>query len=379
MKTVKIGDICKVIAGQSPVGSSYNDNGNGIEFHQGKKLFGENEIKVSPMHTTQPTKIAEAGDILMSVRAPVGPVNYTDRKICIGRGLAAIRAGANIDKSYLFHFLRMNEANTNGKEGAIFASINKKDIEAIELPLPSIEEQQQIVARLDGSFETIARAEALMKQSLDDVAALQKSILRKYLSASDSTHTHRLREICSIASKLVDPRIAPYIEQLHVGAANIVSDTGELIDLRTSREEKLISGKFPFNNNMVLYSKIRPYLKKVVRPDFNGICSADIYPLLPGDALNRDYLYYLLLTSDFTEYAISGSQRAGMPKVNREHLFEYRVNLPSVDKQKEIVTKLDESLSKTRQIETKYIEKRTKLTTLRNSLLNQAFSTTNTV
>jgi restriction endonuclease S subunit len=68
-----------------------------------------------------------------------------------------------------------------------------------------------------------------------------------------------------------------------------------------------------------------------------------------------------------------------MPKVNREHLFEYRVNLPSVDKQKEIVTKLDESLSKTRQIETKYIEKRTKLTTLRNSLLNQAFSTTNTV
>lgn len=190
MKTVKLGDSCEVIAGQSPVGSSYNDKSEGIEFHQGKKLFGENELRVSATFTTQPTKIAEPGDILMSVRAPVGPVNYTSRRICIGRGLAAIRASNQIDRSYLFHFLRMNEANINGTEGATFASINKKDIESIELPLPSLEEQRKIVGRLDAAFERISAAEVLMRRNLDNVAALQKSILHKYLSASDSTHTH---------------------------------------------------------------------------------------------------------------------------------------------------------------------------------------------
>jgi len=156
--------------------------------------------------------------------------------------------------------------------------------------------------------------------------------------------TKRLGEVCSITSALVDPRVTKYADMLHVGGANIESVTGELVDLKTAKEEELISGKFVFDDSMVLYSKIRPYLMKVARPDFEGLCSADIYPLTPAPGvLDRGYLFHHLLSPRFTDFAVSGSARAGMPKVNRDHLFTYLLPLPPLAEQQRIVGVLDEA------------------------------------
>jgi type I restriction enzyme, S subunit len=153
-----------------------------------------------------------------------------------------------------------------------------------------------------------------------------------------------LADVCDISSALVDPRETRYQPLLHVGGANIESTTGRLLDLRTAKDEGLISGKFYFDENAVLYSKIRPYLMKVARPDFRGFCSADIYPLVPREGLlDRGFLYYLLLTKDFTDFAVVGSARAGMPKVNRGHLFAYTFSVPPVPEQQRIARILDEA------------------------------------
>lgn len=120
--------------------------------------------------------------------------------------------------------------------------------------------------------------------------------------------------------------------------------TGRLINLRTAKEEGLRSGKFLFSEQMVLYSKIRPYLTKVARPDFQGLCSADIYPLFPiNGRIDRNFLFHLLLTPTFTKYAVAGSARAGMPKVNRDHLFAFQFHLPPLGEQRRIVGILDEA------------------------------------
>ena len=121
----KISDLCKVIAGQSPEGKFYNTNGDGMPFYQGKKNFGEKFIEAPTTWTTQATKIAKEGDILMSVRAPVGPVNFSTEEICIGRGLAAIRSSSEINRDFLFYQLQRLQPEISGKEGAVFASINK--------------------------------------------------------------------------------------------------------------------------------------------------------------------------------------------------------------------------------------------------------------
>jgi type I restriction enzyme S subunit len=182
-------------------------------------------------------------------------------------------------------------------------------------------------------------------------------------------------EVCEISSVLVDPRLNEYLDLRHIGGANIESKTGELIDLKTAREEGLISGKFAFDETVVLYSKIRPYLMKVARPDFRGLCSADIYPLsVKAGQLDRDYLFHLLLTPIFTDYANAGSARAGMPKVNRDHLFAFRTWLPPVSTQKELAKRLDALHEETQRLESLYQQKLAALDELKQSLLHQAFS-----
>jgi type I restriction enzyme S subunit len=126
---------------------------------------------------------------------------------------------------------------------------------------------------------------------------------------------------------------------------------------------------------MVLYSKIRPYLMKVARPNFDGLCSADMYPLAPrANQITRDFLYYLLLSGPFTDYAIQGSARAGMPKVNRDHLFKYRTWVPAVKTQEELAANLDAVHEETKRLESIYQRKLAALDELKKSLLHQAFS-----
>jgi type I restriction enzyme S subunit len=100
-----------------------------------------------------------------------------------------------------------------------------------------------------------------------------------------------------------------------------------------------------------------------------------MYPLAPlPNEITRDYLFHLLLSKYFTDYAIQGSARAGMPKVNREHLFEFRVWLPAVKKQVELATKLDALHEETQRLEYLYQQKLAALDALKKSLLHQAFS-----
>jgi type I restriction enzyme, S subunit len=159
-KTQMLGDCCDVIAGQSPSGSAYNSLGKGLPFYQGKKEFEDKYIGPPSTWTTEITKRAKPNDILISVRAPVGPVNFATQEICIGRGLAAIRAKAGLDQNFLFYFLLSIESQINGRDGAVFPSISRGEICAITLPVPPLVEQQRIVAILDDVFAGLATATA---------------------------------------------------------------------------------------------------------------------------------------------------------------------------------------------------------------------------
>ena len=146
---VKLGDICDIIAGQSPKGETYNTDKIGMPFYQGKTEFTEKYISAPTKYTSSPTKIANKNDILMSVRAPVGPVNIAIDQCCIGRGLAAIRCKERINTSFLFYILKSMENQIKGNGGAVFDSISRKDIENIEIPLPPMSVQEEIVKELD--------------------------------------------------------------------------------------------------------------------------------------------------------------------------------------------------------------------------------------
>jgi type I restriction enzyme S subunit len=278
------------------------------------------------------------------------------------------------DLRFLFYLLKIRDLPSLAR--GVKPGINRNEVYSIVVRIPSLPEQQRIVGILDEAFDDIATAKANAEKNLQNARALFETHL-------ESIFTHRghawaekkLSEVCAITSTLVDPRREDYLDLVHIGAGNIESSSGALIDLKTARQEKLISGKFIFDESMVLYSKIRPYLLKVARPDFDGLCSADIYPLAPlPNQITRDYLFHLLLSKGFTAYAIQGSARAGMPKVNREHLFEFRAWLPDVKKQQEIAQTLDALSVETQRLESIYQQKLGALESLKKSLLHQAFS-----
>jgi type I restriction enzyme M protein len=159
---VEIGEICEVISGQSPEGKYYNEKGEGIPFYQGKTEFTDKYLSSPKKWTTQITRLAKKNDILMSVRAPVGPVNISKEEICIGRGLAAIRTSDNIMVDYLFNLLLGMQDEIKGNGGAVFDSINRKDIEKIKIPLPPLDVQKALVAELDGYQKIIDGARQVL-------------------------------------------------------------------------------------------------------------------------------------------------------------------------------------------------------------------------
>ncbi|MCQ2595678.1 MAG: restriction endonuclease subunit S, partial [Treponemataceae bacterium] len=144
----RLGEISDVIMGQSPDGSAVKEIGDGIEFHQGKIFFGEDYLQKSNQITTESTKIVGADTVLLCVRAPVGKVNLLDRDICIGRGLCALRP--IISRKFIYYMLQSLESELNDKAtGTTFKAISKDIVCEQLLPLPPLEEQEEIVKKVE--------------------------------------------------------------------------------------------------------------------------------------------------------------------------------------------------------------------------------------
>ena len=322
--------------------------------------------------------VVKAGDLLVGMDGEFGCYEWKGDPALLNQRVCRLQ-GFSGELAPRFLFYGVNDYLKAIEDVTGYATVkhlSSKQILNIKFPVPPLAEQRRIVSILDEAFDVIATAKVNAEKNLKNARALFESHVQAVFSRQGAGYSLKtFSDVCEISSALVDPRRKEYLDLLHVGGANIATKTGELIELKTAREEGLISGKFVFDTTMVLYSKIRPYLMKVARPDFRGLCSADIYPLsVKSGQLNRDYLFHLLLSPGFTDYANAGSARAGMPKVNRDHLFAYRVSLPSVSTQKQLAAELDALHQETQKLESIYQRKLAALDELKQSLLHQAFS-----
>ena len=153
-------DIFNIKMGQSPNGSSINHQ-QGVEFHQGKILFGDKYLKQSDMFTDAPTKLATPNSLLLCVRAPVGVVNITQREICIGRGLCSLKPNAAINLDYAYHALTTYQSDFESKStGSTFKAISGSIIRNELFALPPLQEQYRIVTKIEEIFAQLDAIEA---------------------------------------------------------------------------------------------------------------------------------------------------------------------------------------------------------------------------
>ena len=156
---IRLGSLYHLEMGQSPSSQFYNQNGDGLPFYQGKADFGDYFPTVR-YWCTEPTKLADKGDVLLSVRAPIGPTNIAMERCCIGRGLAALRPLAGMPTEYLLWTLRAFEKQLDGMgTGTTFKAVSRKLLEPFPLPLPPLAEQHRIVAKVDELMGLIDRLE----------------------------------------------------------------------------------------------------------------------------------------------------------------------------------------------------------------------------
>lgn len=168
----RLGELCDIVMGQSPMGNSINEN-NGIEFHQGKTNFGDKFLMESGIYTTSPIRIAEKKTILLCVRAPVGIINITERQVCIGRGLSSLKPRLGLELLYLYYCLlsKQNYFESNST-GSTFKAISSKVINNTIIQIPPKSTQLSIVSELDKLNELIQ----IKKAQLKDYDALAQSI-----------------------------------------------------------------------------------------------------------------------------------------------------------------------------------------------------------
>jgi type I restriction enzyme, S subunit len=370
-----IGEVCEVIAGQSPEGKFYNKIGNGIPFYQGKKEYGEKYLGEPTTWTTKITKEAKEDDILMSVRAPVGPVNFATQKICIGRGLAAIRTSKLIDKEFLYSFLIKFESEIIGNTGAVFNSINKAQIEAIKIPLPPLPEQQRIVAILDDAFAKIEKAKANAEQNLKNAKELFESYLQGvFEDKGDDWEEKTFEDVCNLVGGS-QPSKDDFIYEPKEGYIRLI----QVRDYRTSKYITYIpkdKARRFCSENDIMIGRYGPPIFGI----FKGLEGAYNVALMKAEVNTKicysDYFFWFLKTNKLRVFVENSSKRAaGQDGIRKELLDKYPVPLPkSLKTQQSIVQKLEALSSETKKLEVIYQNKINDLEELKKSVLQNAFS-----
>jgi len=286
----------------------------------------------------------------------------------------------NINKDYLAWILRRQEtvnAAMRGKTGSRMPRANMTELLSLKIPLPPLPEQKRIVAILTDRLSTIDKARTATEAQLKAAKALPAAYLREVFDRSEAQKWERkkLGEVAEIVAPQVDPKIPEYGELPHVNGENIESGTAQLLYLNTAKQEGMTSGKYMFDAGDVLYSKLRPYLRKVVLVDFKGLCSADMYPIkFDPRWLNSEFAVWLLLSDKFTSYANEASARSRMPKLNREQLFEWETSIPPLKKQKEVAAFINQHREATNNLIDALQSQLTTINELPAALLRQAFN-----
>ena len=171
-------DLANVTMGQSPNGKSFNENGNGIVFYQGRTEFGVRYPSIR-LYTTEPTRYAEPMSVLLSVRAPVGDINIATQRCCIGRGVASIKSKTD-DNAYMYcclKELRPQLDQYNG-EGTVFGSINRKELEGLALCIP----QYEIISKFNDIILGTDKQMLNLFQQTQTLATLRDTLLPKLMS-----------------------------------------------------------------------------------------------------------------------------------------------------------------------------------------------------
>ena len=353
-----LGEIAEVNMGQSPPGDTYNTEGIGMPFMQGSAEFGEHYPEPVKF-CSAPAKIAEIGDLLLSVRAPVGDSNFANQRIAIGRGLATVRARTGADTHFLRLVIQLNTAGLLATSGTgMFSSITGKNLREFGVNLPPLEEQKRIV---DVVSSVDAYIDALQQQA-DSARTARNAVLHGLLEVVADSPIRKLKDLTSKIGSGATPRGGESVYQksgvtlirsqnvhnalfLHEGLVAIDDSAAAALDgVSVEVNDVLINitgasvARTCLVDETVLPARVNQHV---------AILRTDSKVLLPG------FLLRVLLGQQMNSYLLdisgSGTTRQAITKAQLESL---EMAVPPISEQKrivEIVSSMDDVIQSTEQ------------------------------
>ncbi|WP_295134177.1 restriction endonuclease subunit S [uncultured Catenibacterium sp.] len=353
MEYVNLRDICEIKMGQSPESSSYNSDKQGVPFYQGNADFGA--LYPSPrIWCNKPIKLAKENDILISVRAPVGALNFSKEECCIGRGLAAITLDSNdFLLEFIYWSLRTGVKELQSKStGSTFKSINKKTLEEVRIPKISLKEQKDIIRNLTLLTNILAKYKHEIVFMDELVKARFVEMFGDPVSNSKDLPIQKMNNVAPICQ--YDGSFEERVWLLNLDM--VESQTGRIINYNIVGKDAIGGSVCTFDENNILYSKLRPYLNKVVIPNGKGYATSELVPLRPDNKIiNRIYLAYLLRSNEFVEMIKEKVAGAKMPRVSMSDFREFNVPVPPLEFQNQFASFVQE-IDKSRLLELLAIE-----------------------
>ncbi|HFI0640810.1 TPA: restriction endonuclease subunit S [Streptococcus suis] len=362
----KLGEVAEIVMGQSPDSKNYTDNPSDKILVQGNADLKDGFV-IPRVWTTQVTKTAEKGDLILSVRAPVGDVGKTDYDVVLGRGVAGIKGN-----EFIYHLLvkmKLFGYWTKLSTGSTFESINSDDIKNSIISLPTLPEQKAIGT----FFSTLDQQITLHQRKLDKLKHVKQAYLsemfpaegervpkRRFPGFTDAWELRKLGEVVYRSNLTSSSKDLPRLEfeDINSGLGTLNKDISQKVDDRKGLE---------FNEGDVLFGKLRPYLKNWWYAEFKGIALGDFWNL-KSDLWHSCFLYTYIQSNSF-QLVANDTSGTKMPRSDWNLVAESIAKFPSLPEQEAIGTffsTLDQQI-------TLHQRKLEKLKNLKKALLNELF------
>ncbi|HNW83381.1 MAG TPA: restriction endonuclease subunit S, partial [bacterium] len=314
-------------------------------------------------------KLVNPGDFVISLRSFQGGIEYSKHRGIISPAYTVMIPNNRVSDGYFRHLAKSKEyifllqtCVTGIREGQ---NINYELLRKTPMPIPPESEQIQIARYLDWQTSKIKKfiknkkkLIALLKEQKQNIineavtkginpnVKMKNSGVEWIGDVPEHWEVRRLKSLSRINSGQVDPKKEEFNRMILIAPNHIESKTGKLVYTESVAEQGAISGKYFVNKGQLLYSKIRPALRKAAIAPFDCLCSADMYGItFDRKTISNEFALISILSDYFSKYAIDCSMRVAMPKINREALGVAWMTIPPVNEQEEIIKYIYEETS----------------------------------
>lgn len=333
-----------LIMGQSPSSETYNDEGKGLPFVQGNADMKDGVPRIR-IHTTDPKKLSQKGDILISVRAPVGDLFKNNLgEIAIGRGLSAVRINNQGLNHYIHYYFSWNKMQfLKLQQGTTFTEIGKREVRNLRVSLPENPAEQTAIAtiltKVDNAIEatqkSIKAAEKLKKGLMQNLLTGKLKPNGSWRSEDEFYEDEKfgkvpigwgvqtINELVDRKTDTIDPLKSKDVHD-YVGLEHIAQ--GEFTRIGKGKSDETLALKVIFEKGDLLYGKLRPYLNKVWRADISGVGSTEFLVFEKNE--NTNWVYLNFQTKRFLDFTLSMTAGTQHPRASWRDVKRFQIIKP---------------------------------------------------